>query len=77
MKGKYLQWLENRSGSFFYYLPVNITYVDENNKVKFFSIPEKRIFRRTDNLQRSCGRFVGNYQNPKHSGRTVVIRLNT
>jgi PAS domain S-box-containing protein len=38
-------------------LPVDITYVDENNKVKFFSTPEKRIFRRTNSI---IGRDVKN-----------------
>lgn len=34
----------------FNHLPVDITYVDENNKVKYFSTPEKRIFRRTNSI---------------------------
>jgi uncharacterized protein len=41
----------------FNHLPVDITYVDENNKVKFFSNPEKRIFRRTNSI---IGREVKN-----------------
>jgi DUF438 domain-containing protein len=41
----------------FDHLPVDITYVDENNKVKFFSTPEKRIFRRTNSI---IGRDVKN-----------------
>lgn len=41
----------------FNHLPVDITYVDENNKVKFFSTPEKRIFRRTNSI---IGRDVKN-----------------
>lgn len=41
----------------FNHLPVDITYVDENNKVKFFSTPEKRIFRRTNSI---IGRDVRN-----------------
>ena len=41
----------------FNHLPVDITYVDENNKVKFFSAPEKRIFRRTNSI---IGRDVKN-----------------
>jgi len=41
----------------FNHLPVDITYVDENNKVKFFSTPEKRIFRRTNSI---IGREVKN-----------------
>ena len=31
----------------FNHLPVDVTYVDENNKVKYFSTPKKRIFPRT------------------------------
>lgn len=41
----------------FNHLPVDITYVDENNQVKFFSTPEKRIFRRTNSI---IGRDVKN-----------------
>lgn len=41
----------------FNHLPVDITYVDEHNKVKFFSTPEKRIFRRTNSI---IGRDVKN-----------------
>jgi len=41
----------------FNHLPVDITYVDENNQVKFFSTPEKRIFRRTNSM---IGRDVKN-----------------
>jgi len=41
----------------FNHLPVDITFVDENNKVKFFSTPEKRIFRRTNSI---IGREVKN-----------------
>lgn len=41
----------------FNHLPVDITYVDENNKVKFFSTPEKQIFRRTNSI---IGRDVKN-----------------
>lgn len=41
----------------FNHLPVDITYVDENNKVKFFSTPEKRIFRRTNSI---IGRDIRN-----------------
>ncbi|OFX60796.1 MAG: hypothetical protein A2066_07360 [Bacteroidetes bacterium GWB2_41_8] len=41
----------------FNHLPVDITYVDENDKVKFFSTPEKRIFRRTNSI---IGRDVKN-----------------
>ncbi len=41
----------------FNHLPVDITYVDENNQVRFFSTPEKRIFRRTNSI---IGRDVKN-----------------
>ena len=41
----------------FNHLPVDFTFVDENNKVKFFSTPEKRIFRRTNSI---IGRDVKN-----------------
>jgi DUF438 domain-containing protein len=41
----------------FNHLPVDITYVDENNRVKYFSTPEKRIFRRTNSI---IGRDVKN-----------------
>ena len=41
----------------FNHLPVDITYVDENNKVRYFSTPEKRIFRRTNSI---IGREVKN-----------------
>lgn len=41
----------------FNHLPVDITYVDENNQVKFYSTPEKRIFRRTNSI---IGRDVKN-----------------
>lgn len=41
----------------FNHLPVDITFVDENNQVKFFSTPEKRIFRRTNSI---IGRDVKN-----------------
>lgn len=41
----------------FNHLPVDITYVDEYNKVRYFSTPEKRIFRRTSSI---IGRDVKN-----------------
>ncbi len=41
----------------FNHLPIDITFVDENDKVKFFSSPEKRIFRRTNSI---IGRDVKN-----------------
>jgi PAS domain S-box-containing protein len=34
----------------FNHLPVDITFVDENNKVVYFSTPKKRIFRRTKSI---------------------------
>ena len=34
----------------FNHLPVDITYVDENNRVKFFSAPKHRIFPRTTGI---------------------------
>ena len=43
-------------------MPVDITYVDEFNKVKFFSTPEKRIFRRTNSI---IGREVKNCHPPE------------
>lgn len=46
----------------FNHLPVDITYVDEFNKVKFFSTPEKRIFRRTNSI---IGREVKNCHPPE------------
>jgi PAS domain S-box-containing protein len=46
----------------FNHLPVDITYVDENDKVKFFSTPEKRIFHRTNSI---IGREVKNCHPPE------------
>jgi len=46
----------------FNHLPVDITYVDENNKVKFFSTPKKRIFPRTTAI---IGRDVSNCHPPE------------
>ncbi len=46
----------------FNHLPVDITYVDENNKVKFFSTPPKRIFPRTIAI---IGRDVSNCHPPE------------
>lgn len=46
----------------FNHLPVDITYVDENNKVKFYSTPEKRIFPRTNSV---IGRDVKNCHPPE------------
>lgn len=46
----------------FNHLPVDITYVDENNRVKFFSTPEKRIFRRTNSI---IGRDIKNCHPPE------------
>jgi PAS domain S-box-containing protein len=41
----------------FNHLPVDITYVDENNKVRYFSTPKKRFFMRTNAI---IGRDVKN-----------------
>lgn len=46
----------------FNHLPVDITFVDEHNKVKFFSTPKKRIFPRTNAI---IGRDVHNCHPPK------------
>ena len=46
----------------FNHLPVDITFVDENNKVRYFSTPEKRIFRRTKSI---IGRDVHNCHPPE------------
>lgn len=51
----------------FNHLPVDITFVDENNKVKFFSTPKKRIFPRTNAI---IGRDVHNCH-PKESVHVV------
>jgi uncharacterized protein len=44
------------------HLPVDITFVDENNKVKYFSSPEKRIFPRSKAI---IGREVKNCHPPE------------
>jgi hypothetical protein len=46
----------------FNHLPVDITYVDENNKVLYFSTPKKRIFPRTNAI---IGRAVNNCHPPE------------
>jgi PAS domain S-box-containing protein len=46
----------------FNHLPVDITFVDENNKVKYFSTPSKRIFPRTNAI---IGRDVKNCHPPE------------
>lgn len=46
----------------FNHLPVDITFVDENNKVKFFSTPKKRIFPRSNSV---IGRDVHNCHPPE------------
>jgi len=46
----------------FNHLPVDITFVDENNKVKYFSTPKKRIFPRTKSI---IGRDVHNCHPPE------------
>lgn len=51
----------------FNHLPVDITYVDENNKVRFFSTPKDRIFHRTNAV---IGRDVHNCH-PKESVHVV------
>jgi DUF438 domain-containing protein len=51
----------------FNHLPVDITFVDEQNKVKFFSSPAKRIFPRTVAI---IGRDVSNCH-PKESVHVV------
>ena len=51
----------------FSHLPVDITFVDENNKVRFFSTPKERIFHRTNAV---IGRDVHNCH-PKESVHVV------
>jgi uncharacterized protein len=46
----------------FNHLPVDITYVDENDKVQYFSTPKKRIFPRTTAI---IGREVNNCHPPE------------
>jgi DUF438 domain-containing protein len=46
----------------FNHLPVDITYVDENNKVKYYSTPKHRIFPRTNAI---IGREVQNCHPPE------------
>jgi DUF438 domain-containing protein len=46
----------------FKFLPVDITYVDENDTVQFFSTPQKRIFPRTTAI---IGRKVSNCHPPE------------
>ncbi len=46
----------------FNHLPVDITFVDKYNKVKYFSTPKKRIFPRTNSI---IGRDVHNCHPPK------------
>lgn len=46
----------------FNHLPVDITFVDENNKVRYFSNPEKRIFTRSKGI---IGRDVRNCHPPE------------
>ena len=54
----------------FNHLPVDITYVDENNKVKFFSAPKSRIFPRTVSV---IGRDVKNCH--PHESVAVVEKI--
>lgn len=51
----------------FKYLPVDITFVDENDKVRFFSTPKHRIFPRSNGI---IGRMVQNCH-PHESVETV------
>ncbi|MCF6333508.1 MAG: PAS domain-containing protein [Draconibacterium sp.] len=46
----------------FNHLPVDITFVDENDKVKYYSTPKKRIFPRTKSV---IGRYVHNCHPPE------------
>jgi DUF438 domain-containing protein len=46
----------------FNHLPVDITYVDENNKVRYYSSPKKRIFPRSNAI---IGRDVANCHPPE------------
>ncbi len=46
----------------FNHLPVDITFVDENNRVQYFSTPKKRIFPRTNAI---IGREVNNCHPPE------------
>lgn len=46
----------------FNHLPVNITFVDENNQVRYFSTPKKRIFPRSKAI---IGREVNNCHPPE------------
>jgi len=46
----------------FNHLPVDITFVDENDKVAYFSAPKKRIFPRTKTI---IGRDVHNCHPPE------------
>ncbi len=50
-----IRWMLN-------HLPVDITYVDENNKVRYFSTPRKRIFPRSKSI---IGRDVKNCHPPE------------
>ncbi|MBU8893851.1 MAG: PAS domain-containing protein [Bacteroidales bacterium] len=50
-----IRWMLN-------HLPVDITYVDENNKVRYYSSPKKRIFPRTNAI---IGRDVHNCHPPE------------
>jgi len=46
----------------FNHLPIDITFVDENNKVRYYSTPPRRIFRRTNAI---LGRDVHNCHPPE------------
>ncbi len=63
------EWVDLETGTLssqqialvFNHLPVDITFVDENNKVKYFSSPKKRTFTRTRSI---IGRDVKNCHPP-------------
>jgi len=54
----------------FNHLPVDITYVDEYNKVQYYSTPKHRIFPRTNAI---IGRDVSNWPSPRF--RSVVEKI--
>ncbi len=60
----------------FNHLPVDITYVDENDKVVYFSTPKKRIFPRTKSI---IGRDVHNCHPPEsvHVVKKIVESFRT
>lgn len=62
--------------SIFNNLPLDITFVDENNQVKFFSTPKKRIFPRSTSI---IGRNVSNCHPPEsvHIVEKIVDNFRT